>query len=31
MDYIHLPEFASYPITSFMDSVEVDERDLSYF
>ena len=31
MAYVHEPEFASYPITAFMDTVEVDPGDSSYF
>ncbi len=31
MDYVHEPEFASYPITAFMDTVEVDSRDIHLF
>ena len=31
MDYIHEPEFARYPIIAFSDTVEIDERNASYF
>jgi hypothetical protein len=31
MSYVHEREFASYPITAFMDTVEVDPNDSSYF
>ena len=31
MSKIHGREFASYPITAFMDTVEVDPHDKSYF
>jgi hypothetical protein len=31
MEYIHEPEFASYPITSYIDRVEVDARDEAFF
>ena len=31
VEYLHGSEFESYPITSFVDTVEVDARDKSYF
>ncbi len=31
MDYVHEPEFASYPITAYMDTVQVDPRDVQLF
>jgi hypothetical protein len=31
MDYIHEPEFASYPIHSYIDTVQIDARDESSF
>jgi nitrogen regulatory protein PII len=30
MAYVHEPEFASYPITAFMDTVDVDPRGKFY-
>ena len=31
MDFVHEPQFGPYPITAFMDMVEVDPRDEDYF
>ncbi|HEY1783964.1 MAG TPA: hypothetical protein VGG30_00395 [Pirellulales bacterium] len=31
MDFVHEPQFAPYPITAFMDTVEVDPRDEHFF
>ena len=31
MDFVHEPQFGPYPITAFMDTVEVDPRDEHYF
>jgi hypothetical protein len=31
MDFVHEPQFSAYPITAFMDTVEVDPRDAESF
>jgi hypothetical protein len=31
MKFVHEPQFGPYPIHAFMDTVEVDPRDLEFF